>query len=83
MWRRRGGKEEGRKETRENRKGEEEKGQDERRGGEDRREGALLTQGLQVDVDKVEAVVLQAVVGLGWDVQVAVALLVAQVHLDP
>lgn len=53
-----------------------------------RREGssqlaAVLTHGLQVDVDKVEAVVLQGVMRLGRDVQVAVALLVAQVHLDP
>lgn len=44
---------------------------------------ALLTHGLQVDVDKVEAIVLQGVMRLGRDVQVAVALLVAQVHLDP
>lgn len=43
---------------------------------------AVLTYGLQMDVDKVEAIVLQAVVRLGWDVQVAVALLVAQVHLN-
>lgn len=44
---------------------------------------ALLTHGLQVDVDEVEAIVLQGVMRLGRDVQVAVALLVAQVHLDP
>lgn len=43
---------------------------------------AVLTYGLQMDVDEVEAIVLQAVVRLGWDVQVAVALLVAQVHLN-
>lgn len=43
----------------------------------------LLTHGLQVDVNKVEAIVLQGVMRFSWHVQVAVALLVAQVHLDP
>lgn len=36
-----------------------------------------LTHGLQVDVDKVEAVVLQSVLRFGREIQVAVALLVA------
>lgn len=35
-----------------------------------------------MDMDEVEAVVLQCLVRFGWNVQVAVALLVAQVHLD-
>lgn len=48
-----------------------------------RREVSLLTHRLQVDVDKVEAIVLQGVVWFSRDVQVAVALLVAQVHLNP
>lgn len=48
-----------------------------------RRDVSLLTHGLQVDVDKVEAIVLQGVVWFSRDVQVAVALLVAQVHLNP
>lgn len=43
----------------------------------------VLTHGLQVDVHKVEAVVLQRLVRFGRDVHVAVALLVAQVHLYP
>ena len=43
---------------------------------------AVLTDGLEVHVDEVEAVVLERVVGLGRYVQVAVTLLVTQVHLD-
>lgn len=47
------------------------------------RKGARLTHGLQVDVDKVEPIVLQSVMRFSRYVQVAVVLLVAQVHLDP
>lgn len=41
-----------------------------------------LTHGLQVDVNKVEAIIFQGVLRLGRDVQVTVALLVTQIHLD-
>lgn len=42
-----------------------------------------LTHGLKMDMDKVDAIIFQGVVRFSWDVQVAVALLVTQVHLYP
>lgn len=40
-----------------------------------------FTHGLQMEVDKIEAVVLHGLVRFSRNVQVSVALLVAQVHL--
>lgn len=41
----------------------------------------VLTQGLQVDMDKVEEVVFDGVVRFAWDIQVAIAHLVRHIHL--
>lgn len=49
---------------------------------EEKTQREILTQRLQIEMDKVDAVILHCLVRFGGHIQVAIALLVADVHLD-